>query len=41
MKFDDYAQEWVIYSKPVTIGQASWILNYRPHVQLKIEKINK
>ena len=40
-KFDDYANEWVIYSKPVTIGQASWIVNDRPHVQYKIEKIEE
>ena len=41
IKFDDYANEWVIYSKPVTIGQANWIVNDRPHVQYKIEKLVK
>ena len=40
-KFDDYANEWVIYSKPVTIGQASCIINDRPNVQYKIEKLVK
>lgn len=39
LKFDDYSESWVVYSKPVTFGQASWIINDRPHVKYKMEKI--
>ena len=38
-KYDDYSQGWVAYSKPVTIGQAAWILQDKPHLQLKVERI--
>lgn len=41
MKFDDYSDDWIVYSKPVTIGQASWIVNTRPSQKWKIEKIVK
>jgi hypothetical protein len=40
LRFDDYGNEWVVYSKPVTIGQASWIVRERPSAQMKIVKIN-
>ena len=43
LKFSDYSNNWEVYSKPVTINQASWLINNRPHVShlFKMELINK
>ena len=43
LKFSDYSNTWEVYSKPVTIGQASRLINYRPYVShlFKMELINR
>jgi hypothetical protein len=42
LKFDDYINDWITYSKPVTIGQASWLVNHRKtQTKFKIERIAK
>lgn len=40
-RLDDYANDWVVYSVPVTIGQANWIVNTRPSQKWDIRKIEK
>jgi len=41
MKFDDYLNEWRVFSHPVTINRAVWMVQDAPALKLKIVKINQ
>jgi len=38
IKFDDYLNNWRVFSKPVTIGQAVWLVQDAPALKLEIVK---
>lgn len=40
IKYDDYLNDWRAFSKPVTIGQAVWLINDAPSLKLDFVKIS-
>lgn len=41
IKFDDYLDDWRAFSKPVTIGQAVWLVQDAPALKLDFVKISE
>ena len=38
IKFDEHLNDWRVFSKPVTIGQAVWLVQDAPALKLDIVK---
>jgi len=36
IKFDDYLNDWRVFSKPVTINQAVWLVQDAPSLKLDV-----
>ena len=36
IKFDDYLNDWRVFSKPVTINQAVWLVQDAPALKLDV-----
>lgn len=36
IKFDEFINDWKVFSKPVTINQAIWLINDAPSLKLDV-----